>query len=248
MMGREITKIPSIILAKGESQGFPKKNMRLLCGKPLVWWTIQAAKKAKYVDRIAVSSDCDEILSLAKSEGAEPVRRPALLAMHDAVAEDAILHVLDCWRDQDGFTPDAFILLQPTSPLRDEKDLDAACEVFLKNKSSGLISGFEPEKNLLKGFKIDEQGYLRGLVNDRYPFCNRQDMPITFYSNGAIFIVDTKKFRENECLLVENTEPFFMKGEKNLDIDNLEQLQRAEKYLNEKIKNMHNQSNSGAEK
>jgi len=117
-------KILALIPARGGSKGLPGKNIKPLLGKPLIAWTIEQAKASKYVDRVVVSTDDDEIAEVAIRYGAEvPFLRPKELARDDSPTIDAILHALDFFSDK-GERFDLLALLEPTSPLRDSEDID----------------------------------------------------------------------------------------------------------------------------
>lgn len=121
-------KVLAIIPARGGSKGIPKKNIKPLNGKPLIAWTIEEAKKSVYIDKLIVSTDCEEILEVAKEFGAEvPFKRPAELAQDDTPSVELILHAIDYLSGYDYIT-----LLQPTSPLRVVKDIDQCISKTIK--------------------------------------------------------------------------------------------------------------------
>jgi len=122
------SKILGIIPARGGSKGLAGKNIRELCGKPLLVWTIRQALASQYLDDLIVSTDSQEIAEIAKQNGVEvPFLRPAELARDDSPSADAVIHVLDRLY-QSGKTYDYVALLEPTSPLRKRNDIDVAIE------------------------------------------------------------------------------------------------------------------------
>ena len=130
-------KILSIIPARGGSKGLPRKNIIDLNGKPLIGWTIGASLKSKYITDTIVSSDDEEILNISQQYGANVLKRPKELATDIASSESVVLHTIKELKKQDKIY-DYIVLLQPTSPLRDEKDIDKAFEMLFKKKQLHL--------------------------------------------------------------------------------------------------------------
>ena len=123
-------KILAVILARGGSKRLPRKNVIPLCKKPLISWSIEAALKSKYIDKIVVSSDDDEILNISNNLKVTSIKRPSELATDHSTSYDALLHVLN------NFTGyDYIVLLQPTSPLRDENHINQAIELVNKKNA-----------------------------------------------------------------------------------------------------------------
>lgn len=226
-------KILAIIPARGGSKGIPRKNIVQVGGKPLIAWTIEVAKKSKYVDRIVVSSDNDEILKVAIKYGAEPIKRPAELATDKAPPEPVVFHVLD-YLKKEKYIPEILVYLQPTSPLRTYQDIDGAFNKFFTAKATAAISVFELDKKYLKAFMADKKGFLKGSVNNQYPFMNRQLLPSVYMPNGAIYIITRKDFIKFNRLLSDKTVPYTMSPEKSLDLDTKEDLKELNKYLGKK--------------
>ena len=222
-------KIVSIIPARGGSKGLPGKNIIDLAGKPLIAWTIEASLKSKYITKTIVSSDTEEILNISKQYGAEIIKRPDELALDTTPSEPVILHVLENIKNIDEY--EYLILLQPTSPLRTDKDIDNAIEILIEKKALALISTKEVENKILKAFKNDVSGYLEGVANNEYPFMRRQDLPKTFMPNGAIYIVNIKEFLKTKRLFTNKTISFEMSEEKSFDIDTKEDLNICRKIL-----------------
>jgi len=226
-------KIVSIIPARGGSKGLPGKNIIDLAGKPLIAWTIEASLKSKYITKTIVSSDNNNILEISKKFGVETIKRPDELALDTTPTEPVIEHVLKSLENIEQY--DYLILLQPTSPLRDEKDIDSAIKLLIQKKVSALISTKEIDNKILKAFKNNENGYLEGIANNKYPFMRRQDLPKTFMPNGAIYIVSVKDFLKTKRLFTDKTISFEMSEEKSFDIDTKEDLNKCNDILNRNI-------------
>ena len=227
-------KIVSIIPARGGSKGLPGKNIIDLAGKPLIAWTIEASLKSKYITKTIVSSDNNNILEISKKFGVETIKRPDELALDTTPTEPVIEHVLKSLENIEQY--DYLILLQPTSPLRDEKDIDSAIKLLIQKKVSALISTKEIDNKILKAFKNNENGYLEGIANNKYPFMRRQDLPKVFMPNGAIYIVSVKDFLKTKRLFTDKTISFEMSEEKSFDIDTKEDLNKCNDILNRNIK------------
>ncbi|ECR1977768.1 acylneuraminate cytidylyltransferase family protein [Campylobacter coli] len=213
----------AIIPARAGSKGIKNKNLVLLHNKPLLYYTINAAKKSKYIDKIVLSSDGDEILKYGKTQDIDILKRPQELALDDTTSDKVVLHALEFYKDYENV-----ILLQPTSPLRTSEHIDKAFEIFKNANANSLISVSECDNKILKAFMCDEKGNLKGICNDNYPFIPRQKLPKTYISNGAIYILKTKDFLQNPSFLQSNTKHFLMDEISSLDIDSLEDLKKVE--------------------
>ena len=152
--------ILGLIPARGGSKGVPNKNIKMINGKPLIVWTIEAAKKSKLLDKIIVSTDSEDIAEIAKAAGAEILIRPAYLATDTASTQDVMVHALQ------NYSADTLVLLQPTSPCRSEGLIDECIQEFLAGDYDSLATGWicdykEYGKNTLprqqiKGFFYDD--------------------------------------------------------------------------------------------
>jgi CMP-N,N'-diacetyllegionaminic acid synthase len=227
--------ILAIIPARGGSKGVPKKNIFPLAGKPLLVWTIEAAQKSKMINRIVVSSDDEGILQIALKSGAEPIRRPKSIAGDKAPFNLLIFHALDYLKRKEKYIPNIIVYLQPTSPLREGKDIDQALSL-LKEKVTSIISVYEIDNKFLKSFIINKKGFLQGFSNNQFAFMNRQDLPKIYMPDGAIYAVKTGNFLKTGKLLTDKTIPFVMNLDKCLDIDTIKDLKKAEKILKTQLK------------
>ena len=226
-----IKRILAIIPARGGSKAFPRKNIITLAGKPLIAWTISAALNSKYITKTVVSTDDNEISNISKKEGVTVIKRPIELATDTSSSVSAVRHVLDYY-DSNGETFDIVILLQPTSPLRTSKNIDDAFKIMLEIKAKSLISVCETDNKFLKSFTKTSFGYLQGISNNKYTFMRRQDLPITYLSNGAIYIIFTKEFLKFDSFFTDKTIEFIMSKEQSVDIDSPNDLHKAELIFN----------------
>jgi len=225
-------KVVAVIPARAGSKGIPNKNLHNIGGKPLISWSIEAAVNSAHIDKIIVTSDGDAILAAASSHAkVDTLKRPSELAQDHTPTAPVITHALKELKitvDQ----YDYLILLQPTSPLRTTAHIDEAIEKMMNSEATTLISVSEPEHHPLKSFQKNEKGYLEGIVNNEYPFLPRQELPKVYQPNGAIYIVELNYFLENENFYSKKTVEFLMSAETSIDIDTLEDVKKAESYVN----------------
>ncbi len=219
-------KILAIIPARGGSKGIPRKNIIQVGRKPLIAWTIEVAKKSKYIDKIVVSSDDDEILAIGAKFQAQSVKRPARLATDTAAPEPLVFQIIDYLKKKENYVPEIIVYLQPTSPLRNTEDIDASIELVLNKKATAVISVYELEKKYLKTFVTGKSGYLKGSVNNKSPFMNRQQLPSVYMPNGAIYIITKKEFMKTGQLFSNKTVPYIMTTEKSFDLDTIADLNK----------------------
>jgi len=223
-------KILAIIPARGGSKGLLRKNVVLLNGNPLIYYSIDAALKSNFIDSVVVSSDDEEILQTASGYGVDVLKRPHYISTDTASANQVILHVLEN-EEIKSQQYDLVILLQPTSPLRGVKHIDEAFNILSNKDSNSLISVCTPDKSPYKSFILNEHGYLKGLINDEAPFMNRQELPDVFNPNGAIYIFSVKDFLQNSCIPVDQVIPYVMDEKESIDIDNQNDLDMASKIM-----------------
>ena len=222
-------KVLAIIPARGGSKGLPRKNLLNLAGKPLITWTIESSLGSKYITKTIVSSDSDEILEVAKGYGSDILKRPDELATDTSSSEVVVKHALESMEEKFEYV----VLLQPTSPLRDTVDIDRAFEKLFSSDATALISVCEYDNKILKAFKENGFGYIEGISNNQYPFMRRQDLPKTYMSNGAMYIVKADEFLKNDSFFTDKTISYPMDEIKSSDIDTKEDLRKVEKYINE---------------
>jgi CMP-N,N'-diacetyllegionaminic acid synthase len=223
-------KILSIITARGGSKGLKRKNVVDLAGKPLIAWTIEASLDSKYITKTIVSSDDKEALDISKEYGANVVRRPDDLSSDSATSESVIKHTID-YLESMGEMFDIVILLQPTSPLRNSKDIDSAFEIMFNSDATAVISTSEFDNKILKTFLETPDGFLKGVSNNEYPFMRRQDLPAVYMSNGAIYIIDVNIFNKNLSFITDRTASYLMPANKSFDVDSESDLLSIEKLI-----------------
>lgn len=220
----------ALITARGGSKGLPRKNVLPLNGIPLIAWSIKAAKKANSIDEVYVSTDCQEIAKISEKYGAKIIIRPEALAQDDTSSEPVIEHAIE-YLTKGNKQIDSICLLQPTSPLRSDKHIDEAYDLFIHNNAHCVISVFEPQYCIIKAYKVTEEGMLTGLISDSSPYSRRQDLPTAVLPNGAIYLFKSKIFIENNRIPRTNVFPFMMSEDASVDIDTHNDFLLAEEYL-----------------
>lgn len=221
-----MTRVLAVIPARGGSKRLKRKNLRLLGGKPLIVWTIDAARHASTPDRIIVSSDDSEIRQVAKQAGADvPFIRPARLAKDETPGVDPILHAT---RELPGY--DVVIVLQPTSPLRSSADIDGCAGAVLEGDAGGAVSVQRVEKPPQWIYRLDASGTLRPFM-DEEEVSRRQEVSDLYRLNGAVYVICREVLLKEESLIPGRCSGYVMPPERSVDIDTEFDLAFAEFLL-----------------
>jgi CMP-N-acetylneuraminic acid synthetase len=206
----------AIIPARGGSKRLPRKNILDLNGKPLIAWSIESGLKSEYIDKVVVSSDDTEILAVPRKYNVETLVRPDELASDTATTFDAIKHTIDNMEQYD-----YIVLLQPTSPLRDEKHIDDAIELLESKNADAVVSVCEMDHSPLWSNTLDESLSMQGFLRDEVLNKRSQDLEKYYRPNGAIYICKIGRLLEEKSFfLKENIYGFKMDRESSIDIDN----------------------------
>lgn len=206
----------AVIAARGGSKGLPRKNVLPVGGKPLIAWTIEAARAARHVDRVVLSSDDAEIIAVAKEHDCDvPFVRSAALASDTASSVDV---VLDAIERVPGF--DIVVLLQPTSPLRSASDIDCTISRLVASGAPCCVTLRPASDHPYWTFRIDATGRLAGFCvpAEALPV-RRQDLPPAWCLNGAVYAARTEWFLRTRTFLSGDTVGFEMPAERSIDID-----------------------------
>lgn len=219
--------IVGLVTARGGSKGIPGKNLVELAGKSLLARTVEAALGSTYIDRLVISSDDNEILAAARAAGCEvPFVRPAELALDDTPHAAVINHALSAL-DQNY---DYFVLLQPTSPLRDSADIDACIERCHEMQAPVAVSVTRFEKNPGTIVALDDCFRVRPLFDPLAPEIRRQDS-MAYILNGAVYVCRCDWWGKNQRFLCESTVAHVMPADRSIDIDTPADLRLAEDQL-----------------
>ncbi|PKQ68848.1 CMP-N-acetlyneuraminic acid synthetase [Labilibaculum manganireducens] len=213
-------RILAIIPARGGSKRLPGKNIMNLAGKPLIAWTIEAAKQSKYITDIVVSTDDDEIAKISKEYGAEvPFVRPDYLSNDTATSVDVVKHSIDFYK-QMGKEYSYIMLLQPTSPLRTVEDINGAVELLLEKKADSVISMCECKHSPLWTNILPEDNSINNFERDELKNVRSQDLPTYYQYNGAIYITQVDRLLEEKMFSFNtNSYAYLMSNERSIDID-----------------------------
>lgn len=217
----------AIIPARGGSKRLPRKNLLPLGGKPLIGWTIEAAMKSRYIDRIVVTSDDAEILAIAQSYGIEALRRPDDLATDTAGTFETVEHAI-------GHSPrsDWIVLLQPTSPLRKAHHIDEALEKAVAKNADAVISVCESDHSPLWSNTLPEDGDMRHFLREEVRNKRSQDLEKYYRINGAVYVCKTVPLLEQKSFFLNaNIYAYPMDRESSVDIDEEIDFKIAGLYL-----------------
>ena len=221
----------AIIPARGGSKGIPRKNVKEFSGKPLIVWTIEQALSCGSIDRVLVSTDDEEIASIAKAAGAEvPFLRPAEISGDFATDIEFMIHATN-WCDENWHsTPNAWVHLRPTYPLRKVDDLERACVDFSKGDFDSLRSVIPCEHSSYKTYNVEGDSLVPifpVLGDIKEPFnMPRQILPPTYQHNGCIDIVAIHVIKSGS-MSGTKIRAFVMSHEETHDLDTIEQWNRV---------------------
>lgn len=229
-------KILAIIPARQGSKGLPGKNKKPLCGKPLIAWTLEQAKKSRFIDRIVVSTDDAEIAKISEECGVKvPFLRPRKLAQDKTGAMEVVLHLLDKLKKDENYLPDMVLLLQPTSPLRTVSDIESALRMLFSNKEAdAVVSICETAKSPYWMRVMTDEGFIKYFIKHKYVDYRRQDLPKTYSVNGALYLCKTPALLKWKTFSPKNTIGYLMPKERSVDIDDIIDFNLAEFILSGK--------------
>jgi len=218
-----------VITARGGSKGIPGKNTKPLNGKPLILYTVEAARMVFQDQYIYVSTESQEIKNTVESSGLEvPFLRPVELAMHTSSSEDVLKHNITEAIER-GLVFDAVVLLQPTSPFRNEEHIQSAITEFEKDPESLLLSVTEARENpYYTLMEEDKEGFLQ--KSKQSNFTRRQDCPSVWNINGAIYIFPKNEFMKGGFDTLSKRK-FVMNALASIDLDSPSDWTIAESLL-----------------
>ena len=226
-------KILGLIPARGGSKGVPRKNIKLLLGKPLIAYTIEQALSSLLLNQVILSTDDHEIASIAKDYGLEvPFMRPEELATDEATTFDVVKHTLDYFQSE-GKIFDAVCILQVTSPYRPSGSIDESINAFIKSKPDSLISvrKIPDEYNPQWAFKMSHNNRLETFSDEKEIISRRQDLPIYYHRDGAIYITLIDTIKNKGSLLGETILSYPIDSPKLINIDTEEDWDEAERFF-----------------
>jgi len=225
--------ILAVIPARSGSKSIPDKNIREINGKPMLCYSIEHAKKSKYINRIILSTDSVKYAKIGESYGAEvPFIRPEQYATDTALDIDVFYHCLDFLKKKEGYHADIVVHLRPTYPIRDTKDIDAMIEIIMNDAKIDSVRSISPAKEIpYKMWLQEKDGFISPVIKDIKECYNmpRQELPKVYYQNACIDVIRGDVILEQRSMSGSNIFGYIM--HKNFDIDTEEEFLKAEKYL-----------------
>ena len=219
----------AVIPARAGSKGVPGKNIKPLDGRPLLAYSVDAARESRTVTRVMVSTDNEEIARVARAAGAEvPFLRPAALAGDTVPMLETLQQVVTALRSADGYHPDVIVLLQPTSPLRTAAHVDAAVTLLLETSADSVVTVVDvPHQfNPVSVMRVDAGRLVPFSGNGG--FTQRQDKPHVVARNGPAVIAVRTPVLEAGSLYGNDCRPLPMTAEESIDIDTPYDFELAE--------------------
>ena len=232
-------KILAIIPARGGSKGLPSKNIKPLCGKPLIGWSIEQAQASEYIDEIFVSTDSREIATVAERFGIKvPFLRPSELATDTSPSSAFVLHTIDYYRNK-GQEFDYILLLEPTSPLRDVDDINIAIEQLLNHNTAKSIVGVSKVEATHPAFlvNISKEGLLKPYLEEM-KVLRRQELNDLYFFEGSLYLSEIDYFMKTESFYHNLTLPYVVPKYKSYEVDDIVDFYIIEKLLELKLNNI----------
>lgn len=220
-------------MARGGSKSIPKKNIKFLGGKPLIAHTIEKAQAAKYIDRLILSTDDEEIAKVAREYGCEvPFVRPKELAQDDTPDHPVFVHALEWLKKNENWQPDFIVHLRPTHPFRKTSDIDKAIEMITNNSEADAVwTVGRPPVTPYKMFHASDTGFLKPILvieGEKGAFnWPRQKLPQVHNHYGQVDVARYETIMNKKSMCGENILPLFLEGEV-FDIDSLLDWEFAE--------------------
>lgn len=226
-------RVLGLIPARGGSKGVPRKNIKPLAGRPLLAYTADAALAAKSLARVVLTTEDEEIAAVGRACGLDvPFMRPAELAEDTTPTLPVVIHALRTL-EAAGERFDAVCLLQPTNPLRSSADIDRCVELLQGADSVLSVLAVPHEYNPHWVYFRDEMGMLRLSTGEATPIARRQDLPPAYHRDGSVYVTRTEVVLTEKSLYGKRVLSYLIAPERSVNIDTLEDWERAERMLRE---------------
>ncbi|SHL74472.1 acylneuraminate cytidylyltransferase family protein [Roseibium suaedae] len=220
----------AIVPARGGSKGVPGKNLKQLAGRPLIAWTIEAAKSVAGIDDVIVSTDDEQIAETARSWGATvPFERPSDLAQDHVHAIHVVLHAID-WLEQQGRTPDAVMMLLPTAPLRRSWHIENALSAYQQDPSKPVISVYHLTTSMISLRWIEGETLVPAFPADDLNI-QRQDVKPIYGVNGSIYIASPQHLKQHRTYHTPDARAFVMDRLHSMDINSYDDFTIAQHLM-----------------
>jgi len=226
-------KILGLIPARAGSKGVPHKNIKELCGKPLLHYTIEEAYKSSQLSEVMVSTESEQIAEIARRAGGHvPFMRPENLAEDNSKTLDVVIHVVEQY-EENGTHFDAVCLLQPTNPLRKADLIDRCVKEFQYKQADSLITvrSVPHEFNPHWIFEENKQGFLSLATGEKEIIPRRQELPDAYYRDGSVYITKTDVLLNKRSLYGDKITFINTDGEPHINIDTKADWEKAERLL-----------------
>jgi len=242
-LATEKMKIICLILARGGSKRVPNKNIRLLGGKPLIAYTIECAKKSKYINRVIVSTDSDGIAKIAEQFGAEaPFRRPMEISGADSTELDAFKHALKWLKENECYEPDIIVKLFSTSPFRKAETVDKAIELLMKNSKADSVRSVRLcSEHPYKMWTLGKDGLLHSFVprEQKLPEAHTlayHQLPVIYIQNASIDVTRPLNIWQKNSITGSRILPIIMDESESVDINTPLDFELAEVLMEKRKK------------
>lgn len=220
-----------VILARGGSKGVPRKNIKPLCGVPLLAYTVLEAQRSHRLTRLVLSSEDEDILDLAMRLGCEIIRRPSELALDTTPSPECLMHASTFLQEVHGFRADAIVLLQPTTPFRKHATIDRCIDLLEERNADSVVTVIKaPHYVNPHWVRQIQDGFLKPYLN-RKDFTRRQELPEVYWRNGQVYVVRRDVLFETNDLYGSRCIPFIMTDEYQVNIDSVVDFKFAEYLL-----------------
>lgn len=227
-----MTKTLGIIPARGGSKGIPGKNIRMLGGKPLIYYAARAARESGLVDRLILTTDSDEIAEVGKGLGIEvPFIRPANLAQDDTPMFPVIDHAVQFVESQ-GWQPDIILLLQPTAPLRQPEHIQAAVKILTETKCDAVASVVEVPQHYAPDFVLKlEEGKLKPFLEGGEKVTRRQNTRAAYSRDGTVYAFWRDVFIHKRSIYGDDCRPLVIPRDMSCNLDTMEDWKEVEQKI-----------------
>jgi CMP-N-acetylneuraminic acid synthetase len=220
-------RVLGLIPARGGSKGIPRKNVRLLGGKPVLQWTVEAGGASKYIDRLILSTEDAEIAGLGRSMGVEvPFQRPDSASTDEASADDVIGHALRTLDEEFDF----IVYLQPTSPFRSTADIDGSLETLVASGADSCVSVTESRSKPEWLFYLDGGNALKPVLGELTRH-RRQQLQTAYELNGAVYASRVAAYQRWHTFFTERSVAWVMPPQRSVDLDEPDDFDHAEWLL-----------------
>ena len=223
-------KAVAFIFARGGSKGLPGKNVRLLCGKPMIAWSIEHAKAVSRISRVIVSTDSEEIAAVARQYGAEiPFMRPDELARDDSPEWLAWQHALNYMLQTDGNLPEAMVSIPVTAPLREAQDIERCLDDFAQGGADVVVTVSEAHRSpYFNMVKCNQDGTVGLVIPPTVDVSRRQDAPAVFDMATVAYVANPQFVLTKSSLFEGRVRAVTVPVERAIDIDTLLDFRIAE--------------------